>query len=110
MTGRRVHERFDCDLVVTVLHGEGHQEELGTQAANVSLGGLYLLTDQQLEYGSEVKLRFQLPALKEQTECAATVRWNKPDGFGVQFGSLRAIEVWALHQYFKQLTPSPPAG
>ena len=105
MTGRRVHERYDCDLEVVVVHEGG---ELPTQAANVSLGGFYLLTDTQLEYGSAVQLRFQMPSMKEPTLCAATVRWNKPDGFGVQFGSLRAIEVWALHQFFKGLNTTPP--
>jgi len=32
----------------------------------------------------------------------ATVRWIDAEGMGVQFETLRAIEVWALNQYFKQ--------
>ena len=31
----------------------------------------------------------------------AVVRWQKPDGVGVQFGQLRARDVWALNQLFR---------
>ncbi len=105
MTGRRVHERYDCDLDVTVYHG-GRQ--IPAKAANISLGGMYLVMGEQIPYGAEVKVRFRLPALKEDTESTTTVRWNKPDGIGVQFGSLRALEVWGLNQLFKTLSPTAP--
>ena len=121
MTGRRVHERYDCDLEVT-LHVEsvdGTPDESAREAAaglvgtdvvmrtlNVSLGGMYLLTEAQIPYGAQVKVRFRLPALTEDTLCDGTIRWTKPDGVGVQFGSLRAIEVWALNQLFKTLSAS----
>jgi hypothetical protein len=81
---------------------------LTTQTLNVSLGGMYLLCDAQLPYGTEVSATFRLPALKTDTTCEGVIRWNKPDGFGVQFGSLRAIEVWGFHQLFKTLTPTAP--
>ena len=80
----------------------------GARTLNVSLGGMYLLSDVQMPYGTAVKVTFRLPALKEDTVCEGVVRWNKPDGFGVQFGSLRAIEVWGFHQLFKTLTPTAP--
>ncbi|MEM1413745.1 MAG: PilZ domain-containing protein [Myxococcota bacterium] len=104
MPGRRVHERFACELPVIVLEGE---RELPATASNISLGGLYVITDERLEYGTEVKVRFRVPALKEDAEPRATVRWLRDDGFGVQFGSLRALEVWALNQFFKGLESQP---
>jgi c-di-GMP-binding flagellar brake protein YcgR len=97
LPGRRVHERVEYELPVTVLH-EGAEYTTVTQ--NISLGGMSLLTDAPLKYGAEVKLRFRLPALKEDTECSGTVRWVRSDGIGVQFGSLRALEVWGLNQLF----------
>ena len=103
-TGRRVHERFNCDLPVTVLHGDA---ELGGIATNISLGGLYIVTSEQVPFGTPVQVRFQVPSLKEPATVDATVRWVKPDGFGVQFGRLRALEVWALNQYFKGLEAQP---
>ncbi len=107
MTGRRVHERYDCDLSATLIH-EG--EEYETRATNVSLGGLYLVTTTSLPYGTKVNVRFRVPALKEDATVEGTVRWDKSDGLGVQFGSLRALEVWALNQYFKTLDASPAEG
>jgi PilZ domain-containing protein len=96
--GRRVHERYDRRLNVIVVHDGG---ELPCVTRNVSLGGMYLLSEVALPYGARVRLRFHLPALKEDAEIEATVRWEKEDGMGVQYGSLRAREVWALNQLFK---------
>ena len=104
MTGRRVHERFECDLPVALFYGD---DEFATVASNISLGGLYLVTDAAIPYGSLVKVRLKVPALKEPATIGGTLRWKKDDGVGVQFGSLRALEVWALNQYFKGLRSSP---
>ena len=103
VTGRRIHERFECDLPVTLLH-DGEFEALAT---NISLGGVYLVTQAKIAYGTLVDVRFRVPAMKADATVAGTIRWVKPDGVGVQFGSLRALEVWALNQYFKGLTTSP---
>lgn len=79
---------------------EGGRIECVTR--NVSLGGMYLLSDMRPPYGAKVTLELDLPALRERARIEATVRWEKDDGFGVQFGSLRAREVWALNQLFKE--------
>lgn len=104
VTGRRVHERFECDLPVTLLHDD---QEFEAVATNISLGGVYLVTEATMPYGSLVNVRFRVPAMKKDATVAGTIRWVKPDGVGVQFGSLRALEVWALNQYFKGLKVSP---
>ena len=100
LTTRRVHERFVCELPVTVLF-EG--TELSTIAANISLGGMYLVTEGRVPFNSPVKVRFRVPSLKQDATVDGTVRWVKSDGFGVQFARLRALEVWALNQFFKKL-------
>lgn len=69
---------------------------------NISLGGMYLITDAPLPFGGTAELRFRLPSLDQETTCAAYVRWTQPEGLGLQFSSLRAREVWALNQLFKQ--------
>ncbi|MEQ8725129.1 MAG: PilZ domain-containing protein [Sandaracinaceae bacterium] len=97
-TGRRVHERFERRLKV-IVHHDGRQIETITR--NISLGGMYLVANECLPYGAKVELEIYLPALKEDVKVAAIVRWEKPDGMGVQFGSLRAREVWAFNQLFK---------
>ena len=83
---------------MVLIHGE---REVQGITRNVSLGGMFIETSEDLTFGTQVRLRMRLPALKEQTEVPATVRWITPEGIGIQFGSLRALEVWALNQLFK---------
>jgi hypothetical protein len=52
-------------------------------------------------FGAEVKVRLNVAAPKVDSEIAATVRWVKDGAIGVQFGSLRAKEQWALNQLLK---------
>jgi type IV pilus assembly protein PilZ len=98
-TGRRVHERYERRLKIVVNHGSGKIECV---TDNVSLGGMLLVTDASLPYGTPVTLEFYLPALKEHAKLEATVRWGREGSMGVQFGSLRARDVWALNQLFKE--------
>lgn len=102
LTGRRAHERFRCALDVVVSH-EGR--DYASTTDNVSLGGVHLVGDDRPPFGADVKLCFRLPSMKADSICDGTVRWSRPDGYGVQFGSLRPIDVWGLNQYFKTLTP-----
>lgn len=99
MTGKRVHERFEHSLPVVLIHGG---KEIPATTRNVSLGGMFVVTATHLVFGDAVQLRVRLPSLKEDSLFDATVRWKESDGFGVQFGSVRAIDVWGLNQLFKK--------
>lgn len=100
-TRRRVHERFPCDFEVT-LTCLGVQRTV--QASNISLGGIFLISNESLDdipFGSQVRIRFALPAHKKPTEIGATVRWKIEGGIGVQFESLGALDTWVLNEFFK---------
>lgn len=97
-SGRRVHERYALALPVTLKHPGG--ETTGV-TQNVSLGGALIQLSGDIEFGAEVRLRLRLAPLKEDAEIPAVVRWIKDGAVGVQFGSLRAKEVWALNQIFR---------
>ncbi|UJR87033.1 PilZ domain-containing protein [Sandaracinus amylolyticus] len=97
-SGRRVHERYALALDVTLKHPDGESAGL-TQ--NVSLGGALIEIKDRITFGAEVRLRLRLPPLKEDAEIPAIVRWIKDGLVGIQFGSLRAKEVWAFNQMFK---------
>lgn len=92
---RRVHERFSIELPVTIVHEEGTFE---ATSRNLSLGGMFIVTEVDLPYGTQGTLRVKLPAMKTESEIPVTIRWKTPEGLGLQFGSLRALEVWALNQ------------
>ena len=95
---KRAHERYERRLAVKVV-ADGRELE-GT-TVNISLGGMFVSLAEPVKFGSTIKASFRLPALKEDTVITSTVRWVTPDGIGIQFGSLRAMEVWALNQLFK---------
>jgi Tfp pilus assembly protein PilZ len=62
---------------------------------------MFIYTDFRAQFGDRVLLRLRLPSLREDSQIEAAVRWVEPDGVGVQFGSLRAMEVWGLNQLLK---------
>ncbi len=95
---RRVHERFEHELDVIILIED---REIKGRTINLSLGGLFMKVEDKLPFGAQAKVRLPLPALKEPATVPVTIRWVTAEGCGAQFGSLRAVEVWALNQLFK---------
>lgn len=96
---RRVHERYDLRIAVVVLHAGGSYTG---ETQNVSLGGMLIQGEAaKVPFGAEVKVRLTSAMPKIDTELAATVRWVRDGAIGVQFGSLRAKEQWALNQLLK---------
>ena len=73
---------------------------------NLSLGGSLVTANAKYGMGQRVELEFRVPTMADAIKVGGTVRWSNPDGVGVQFDGLRARDVWALNEYFKQL-PSP---
>ena len=71
--------------------------------ANLSLGGALILTSTELHLDSSLRLLFVLPVVRETVDALATVRWTAPKAVGVQFGGLRAREVWALGKFLSTL-------
>jgi c-di-GMP-binding flagellar brake protein YcgR len=107
-TGRRVHERYQLEIPVTVVVPTTPTQpgtEIQGKTQNVSLGGMLITVPSSVTFGTEVKLRLRLTPLKEDATVTAFVRWLAPGAIGVQFGSLRAKEVWALNQLFKDAPP-----
>ena len=70
---------------------------------NLSLGGALVTADTKYAMGRRVQISFHVPTMAEAIEVGATVRWSNAEGVGVQFDGLRARDVWALNEYFKQL-------
>jgi hypothetical protein len=69
---------------------------------NLSLGGALIAGTKQA-MGQRVHISFRVPTLAQPIEIGAVVRWTDAKGIGIQFDGLRAQEVWALNEYFKQL-------
>ena len=99
---RRTQHRHTVSLT-TKLTIEGSPNDC--TMLNLSLGGALLAAQGKHPLGQRVQLAFTVPAPHHAIEVGATVRWSNTDGVGVQFDGLRARDVWALNEYFKQLSP-----
>lgn len=71
---------------------------------NLSLGGALVETGSRHAMGQRMQISFKVPTLADAIEVGATVRWTDGTGAGLQFDGLRARDVWALNEYFKQLS------
>lgn len=103
MEHRRADQRHEHQLSVEFTF-EGLTHVARTR--NVSLGGLFLVTDLPLPYGARLELRFAVPTQREPIEVGGQVRWTtvrqdaEGAGVGVRFDGLRARDVWALNKFF----------
>ena len=95
---RRIHQRYIAKVPVRIITENG---EVDAEAVNISLGGMRVKTDVALDFGSTVNTVFRLPTLDVDTEVEATVRWLDEGFCGLQFGSLRARDVWGLNRIFE---------
>jgi hypothetical protein len=72
---------------------------------NLSLGGAQVETGSKHALGQRMQIKFAVPTVADPITIGATVRWADSKGVGLQFDGLRARDVWALNEYFKQLEP-----
>ncbi len=70
---------------------------------NLSLGGALVETGSKHPMGQRMQLSFRVPTMEDPIDVGSTVRWADGQGVGLQFDGLRARDVWALNEYFKQL-------
>ena len=70
---------------------------------NLSLGGALLQAGLKLSMGQRVVISFTVPTMPEAIEVGGTIRWSDDKATGIQFDGLRARDVWALNEFFKQL-------
>ena len=99
---RRTQTRHDVSIPATLtINGTSNDCTM----LNLSLGGALVAATSRYAMGVRVQIEFAVPTVKHSIAIAATVRWSNVDGLGVQFDGLRARDVWALNEYFKQLSP-----
>ncbi len=77
-------------------------EQVG-RARDISLGGMFIITDAAVPFGTHVTVRFTLPTAPTQLTLPAVVRWSGIGGMGVQFGSLGVRET----HHITELTRPP---
>ena len=104
MEHRRSDRRYDRRVPIDFSH-EGSSFSAHTR--NISLGGVFIETEQTLPFGARVTMKFRIPTQAEPIDVEGQVRWLEMDegrlrGLGVRFEGLRARDVWALNKYFEK--------
>ena len=100
MEDKRVHPRV---VVNTQVSCEVHNGAAFTGLAkDISIGGMFVESTEVVPFGTEVTIVGRFVGTKADLRLPAVVRWTKPDGFGVQFGSLGARETHAISQLLKR--------
>ena len=69
---------------------------------NLSLGGAQTTGSMGHAMGQRCQITFSVPTSADPIDVAATVRWVDDKVVGLQFDGLRAKDVWALNEFFKQ--------
>ena len=100
MEDKRVHPRVNVDTEVSC---ERHDSAsfIG-MAKDISIGGMFIEATESLPFGTEITILLRLPGAKVQLHLPGIVRWVKPVGFGVQFGSLGARDTHAISELLKR--------
>lgn len=96
---RRTSTRYDVTIPAKLTINGAAMEVTVT---NLSLGGASIAGAKQT-MGQRMQIAFRVPTLETVIDIGAVVRWADSKGFGIQFDGLRAQEVWAINEYFKQL-------
>ncbi len=101
MIEKRRHPRQTVDLKAS-LHVEGTAEVIDGQVKDLSIGGMFFLSDSKLPFGTKVNVVVAFPPPSGKLELAAVVRWSAEDGIGLQFGLLGARETHAIAQVVRK--------
>ena len=90
---------LDCALEFVA---KGAQQPVKGRAKDISLGGMFVLTEAPLAFGVELVVHITLPGQKAAFALPAVVRWSRVgEGMGVQFGLLGARETHAITELTK---------
>ena len=100
MQDKRVHPRVNVDTQVSCQPREG--APLSGMAKDISIGGMFIEATESFPFGTEITIVGRFPGMKAELRLPGVVRWTKPTGFGVQFGSLGARETHAITELLKR--------
>lgn len=99
MQDKRSHPRVPLAVQLTCEVNGG--ATVSGLSKDISVGGMFIESDAQLSFGTQVNIVLRLPNTKADSRLPGIVRWIKPGGFGVQFGLLGARETHAISELLK---------
>lgn len=113
---RRVHPRIaakvplefkvlDDQEEIKNIH-EKRKKEKNSQAMDVSLGGIFIMSDQPLREGNILNLEIAIPGAPDKLKAIVEVVWSNETGGGIQFLAMAEPDVEALKAYLDKVSTS----
>ncbi len=100
MNELRRYQRAAIDVPVEFA-AKGSSDRSAGRATDISVGGMFIQTEQPLPFSAEIVIHVTLPRQRAPFALPAVVRWSGPHGMGVQFGLLGARETHAITELVK---------
>jgi hypothetical protein len=73
---------------------------------DVSLGGIFIVTDQPLKERNLLSLEITIPETKEKLSAMAEVVWTSESGGGIQFLAMKEEDMKTLTAYLAKASSS----
>ncbi len=102
MVELRKHARVPCNLHVSCELSGG--PVVTGVARDISVAGVFVEAEAQPAFGTAVRISLELPGIDGLSVVSGLVRWAKPDGFGVQFGTLGVRETHGITELMRDAT------
>ena len=69
---------------------------------DVSIGGVFIETNEKFPKGKELLLKFSLPNRPQPFTFSGKIAWSSPKGFGVKFDNVNPIQENLLKSFIEQ--------
>jgi hypothetical protein len=99
----RRHSRIDVELALR--YAVGNAEPRPASCMNLSLGGMFIRTDEKLPHDTTLRVWLRVPGAKTSAELmvSGTVRWATGDGVGIQHELLGARDTYLLSEFLASI-------
>jgi len=105
VAGKRRQPRKEVRIPVAFQLGDGRRIEAVSR--DMSIGGMFVVTDTPAPFASTVPMELMIPGAKQPIQVKATVRWTEREGMGVQFGLMGVRDTHAMTELLRHAPPSP---
>jgi uncharacterized protein (TIGR02266 family) len=69
---------------------------------DISIGGVFIETDQKLPVGKQMMLKFSLPNHRQPFTLTGKIAWSSPRGFGLKFDNMTPQQGNILKTFVEQ--------
>jgi len=88
---------------------EYRENQRNAESWDTSLGGMYLVSGQDLKPGDHLSLKFSLPQSSGPLKVLADVVWADGTGAGLRFVAMKDADIQTLEAFLNKLSENGPS-